>query len=57
MKGMKEAFAQYFGHSRHFFFKYSGIGTEIADNITPVIPQGLGRGVPNSTSTFHQLCL
>ena len=25
-------------------------------NITPVIPEGLSRGVPNSTPTFHQLC-
>ena len=26
-------------------------------NIIPVIPEGLGRGVPNSTPTFYQLCL
>ena len=25
-------------------------------NITHVIPQGLGRGVPNRTPTFRQLC-
>ena len=25
-------------------------------NITPVIPERLGRGVPNSTPTFRQLC-
>ena len=25
-------------------------------NITPVIPEGLDRGVPNITPTFGQLC-
>ena len=26
-------------------------------NVTPVIPHGLGRGVPNSKPTVRQLCL
>ena len=28
----------------------------VTHNNTPVIPEGLGRGVTNSTPTFRQLC-
>ena len=35
--------------------KANKLGKKFLHNITPIIPLGLGRGVPKSTATFRQL--